>query len=109
MTKSKIEFAIASITDIQSTIRAIDNKLIAILVLILLPLSKLDIIVAVFKKLIPISPFCGYVFLICFIITWLFSLTYTMLGLLALENPAQTYIKIRITWKAFFMEMDYSN
>jgi hypothetical protein len=89
MIKSKIDFILASINDIQGTIRAIDNKLIAILVLILLPISKLETIVTVFIKQIEINVFIGYVLLICFLISWTLSLIYALLGLLALENPAK--------------------
>lgn len=87
MSKSKINFVLASITDIQNAIRALDNKLIAILVLILFPVSKLDTIVTVYKKLIQFSSVLGYISLIIFIISWLSSILYTVIGLLALDNP----------------------
>jgi hypothetical protein len=89
MTKSRIDFILSSISDIQGSIRAIDNKLIAILVLIILPVSKLETIVAVFIKQIAINSIVGYVLLIVFLITWLLSLIYTLLGILAVDNPAK--------------------
>lgn len=89
MLKSKMDFILASINDIQNTIRAIDNKLIAILVLILLPASKLEVLVTVFFKQIELNDFIGYALLICFLITWLLSLIYVLLGLLSLENPTK--------------------
>jgi hypothetical protein len=83
----KSHFLISSIEDIQGIIRAIDNKLIAIIVLILLPVSKLESIVMVFNKLIISVPFWGYLLLFTFVLFWLLSLLFSFLGILGIENP----------------------
>jgi len=87
--KEKTDFIISSILDIQSTIRAIDNKLIAIIVFVLLPVSKLDVIVLVFMKHIANNPFVGYFLLFIFILFWVLSFIFSLLGILGLENPAK--------------------
>lgn len=85
----KYDFILSSISDIQSAIRAIDNKLIALLVLLMLPITKLDVLIAVFAKIIDWSVFYGYSILLIFVTVWLLGFISTLLGILSIENPSK--------------------
>ena len=85
--EKKIDFLLASINDIESTIRAFDNKIIAILVIIILPLSQLKLLISIYMHLIRDYPFFGVVALVIFAITWLLSFIFSFLCLLSIDNP----------------------
>ena len=83
MTESeKKEFLIASINDIQSTIRALDNKVIAVLVILLLPLSQVQALASVYGCLIKENPFGGILLLVVFALSWLLSFIYIFSSLI---------------------------
>lgn len=86
--EKKMEFLLASISDIQSTIRAFDNKIIAIMVVIILPLSQLKLLISIYSHMIYDYPFIGILTLSVFIITWLLSLIFSILCILSIDNPA---------------------
>ena len=88
MKKEKtIDFLIASINDIQSTIRAFDNKIIAIMVIIILPLSQLKLVISIYTHLILDYPFWGFIAISAFVIAWFSSLIFSFLCILSIDNP----------------------
>lgn len=91
MTQStnKYNFFVSSINDIQLTIRAIDNKLIALLVLLILPITKLDVLITVFIKLIDWNAIYGYASISIFTLIWVTGLIMTFLGIISIENPSK--------------------
>ncbi|WP_319231936.1 hypothetical protein [Draconibacterium orientale] len=90
--EKQIEFLLASINDIQSTIRAFDNKIIAIIVVIILPLSQLKLLISIYSHLIIDYLFIGILTLSVFVITWLLSLIFSILCILSIENPASKIV-----------------
>ncbi|MDP4209653.1 MAG: hypothetical protein Q8928_12640 [Bacteroidota bacterium] len=86
--EKKIDFLIASINDIQSTTRAFDNKIIAIMVVIIFPLSQLKLLISIYTKIISDYQLIGIIGLSLFIITWLLSLIFSFLCILSIDNPS---------------------
>lgn len=87
--KNRIDFLYASISDIQSTIRALDAKVLTILVLIILPMSQIGLLTTTFEKLRYCYCIFGSCLAILFIISWLISFTFFILSVLSIDNPAK--------------------
>lgn len=87
--RSKAEFVTAAIIDTQSTIRAIDVKIGALLVAILAPLTGLG---RIFRHIENISAHSPQVFnliiSVVFVAAWLLALTALIRGLSAIDNPS---------------------
>lgn len=96
-----IEFLLSSINDIQSTIRAIDAKIIAIIVIIILPFTSVELMVKVFCNSIKMYTVIGYIFIPIYIVAWLACLLFAFLCLLSINNPTKE-IKNNIDVKGFF-------
>lgn len=87
--RSKAEFVTAAIIDTQSTIRAIDVKIGALLVAILAPLSGLGRIFSHIENIAVHSPKAFYLILsIMFIVVWILAVTALVRGLGAIDNPS---------------------
>lgn len=87
--QNEINFLIASIGDIQNTIRALDAKIIAIFVIILLPFTQIDLLICIYSHLINDYFYWGRVLLFLFVISWLISITFSFLCILSIDNPKQ--------------------
>jgi hypothetical protein len=91
MSEERKEFLYSSIVDIQGTIRAIDTKLIGVLVILVLPLSALGKVTLYISQAINSGNIYIIIptifFLIAFFFSWLISISVSMLGLSSIENP----------------------
>lgn len=83
----KLTFLYASISDVVDTIRAIDNKLIALIVVLILPLTQIDVLVAAYGQVFTISPTVGWVLLFLSISSWVISAYFSGVGILSVGNP----------------------
>jgi hypothetical protein len=89
MDNNRVAFIQSAMKDVQATIRAIDTKVAALLVLLLLPFAKIDRIFAHIDRLHCSQP--KYLFLplsIAFLGAWLISLISLVRAIGALDNPA---------------------
>jgi hypothetical protein len=89
MDNYKIAFTQFAISDIQATIRAIDVKVGALLVLVLAPFSAISKVFYHIDKLCCCHPkFIFIVISVAFFATWLLALTSLVRAISALDNPA---------------------
>ena len=90
---NRIDFLYAAITDIQSTIRAIDVKVAAILVGVLAPLANTNRIFAHLGHFGFQSPRWLFMALVVsFLLTWVLALTALVRSIGAIHNPSQHII-----------------
>jgi hypothetical protein len=89
------EFLLSSIGDIQGTIRAMDTKLIGILIFLMLPLSHIGKIFFYCKHALIIycwhCPFCfiaTIALIILFCSSWLLTIITALKGISAIDNPS---------------------
>ena len=87
--ESKIDFIKSSITDVQSTIRAIDAKIIALLFMTIIPITQIKVIYFSFSMIEQKTSFWSILILIILIVSWASSLTFSFLTLLGVKNPRQ--------------------
>jgi hypothetical protein len=85
------EFLYASIEDVQGTIRAIDTKMAALMVILIIPLSQLGDIVQKIRGLLAqtqnsMQPAVWVLSAVC-IVSWLLSIVVTLLALLGIDSP----------------------
>jgi hypothetical protein len=87
------EFLYFSITDIQGTIRAIDTKLIGVLVILILPLGSLGKVTLYISQATNsghiLIEILTWAFLAGFFVSWLISITISILGISSIENPTE--------------------
>ena len=87
----KTEFLYASINDIQSTIRAIDAKISVLMVILIIPLSKLNSIYDVCSKLVKFDSgkftFAFALLVIFFALFWFFSFWAAIKAIISIDNP----------------------
>lgn len=84
---NRVNFLLASIVDMQSSIRAYDTKIIAIFVIIALPITQLNLLISIYYQLIKASVFWGIILLGSFVFCWLMSLIFSFLCVLSIDNP----------------------
>lgn len=90
MDNNKITFILAAIADTQATIRAIDVKVGAMLVLILAPFANISRVFAHVDNLCCRSPKWLFITIgICFFVSWLLALASLIRAVGALDNPAR--------------------
>lgn len=86
---NKSDFVLASIADIQSTIRAIDVKVAALLVGILAPLASIG---RVFSHIVNFCHYSESIFFVIvsaiFLVTWVLALISLVRAIGAIDNPA---------------------
>ena len=107
MSTIKFNYLIASIQDMQSTIRAVDTKLTAILVILVLPVTQSQVFA---KSLAHIwsqaDTGCKLVLagmIIAFALFWLATFVATMLGLWSINNPATNVSESNKVKGSFFL------
>ena len=89
---SKITFLYAAISDLQSTIRAVDTKLTVFCVLLFLPFTNIDKILPVYTCLFDASDNSCMWFLKLLVVSlslifWTISILSAIFGLSAIDNP----------------------
>ena len=88
--ENKVAFITGAISDIQSTIRAIDVKIGALLVAVLMPFSNLGRICAHFQNISQnYSQTLILVLLVSFFSAWVMLIIALTRGLAAIDNPAK--------------------
>jgi hypothetical protein len=85
---NKTAFLAGAILDAQSTIRAIDVKVGALLVGLLAPFSNIGRICAHFEYLVSLSKPLGLVLLAAFFSAWVAALVALVRAIAAIDNPA---------------------
>jgi hypothetical protein len=89
----QLSYLYNSITDIQGVIRAIDTKLNYLLVILIIPLTKLNGIYSIAvisnKKAFSyqILGYLSVLILIIFVLSWLFAFVLAMRGIIGIDNP----------------------
>jgi hypothetical protein len=101
------EFLIASIADIQSTIRAIDTKLISILVILLIPITTVGkVALYIHHFLISNPPIYLHIImvftLILFVLFWLLSLFAVLNGISSIDNPSEHLCDLNCSKGTFY-------
>lgn len=87
---NKTAFIAGAILDIQSTIRAFDVKIGALLAALLIPFSNLGRICAHFQNIFQnYNQNLAILLLVLFFCMWVFSITSLIRGLSAIDNPAK--------------------
>lgn len=87
---NKLDFIYASIADTQATIRAVDVKIGALLVAVLMPFSNLGRICAHFQNISQnYNETLALVLLVLFFCVWILSIITLIRGLSAVDNPAK--------------------
>lgn len=87
--KEKIDFLKSSINDIQGTIRLIDAKIIALLFIILMPITQIKLIFASIELVYSYNFFIGLAVSLIMIVTWISSLTFSLLTIIGVRNPKE--------------------
>lgn len=90
--KNKISFIKDSILDIQETIRAIDTKIAALLVILCVPFTMLGNISSHIEHIIKNGYKYSIVIIIIFILSWAFSLVSIIRAVSAIDNPSNHII-----------------
>lgn len=89
----KLEYLYASLSDIQSTIRAIDTKVSYLLVILFIPLTKLRSIYVTLRGLLTLdAPFLSFVsglLSIAFTSVWIIGLWCALRTIIAIDDPRQ--------------------
>lgn len=85
----KVTFLLASIADIQNSIRALDTKVIAIIVLVIFPLSQIAFLYSVYEQLIKSYIFFGCILLTSYLLCWSISFIFLFLCILSINNPSK--------------------
>jgi hypothetical protein len=99
----KINFLYAAIADTQATIRAIDVKVGAILVAILLPVQNFSRIFSHLNAIaLPPSPMWSQALAVLFIVVWLAALIVLVKALAAIDNPAKHIVNSNSATGVFF-------
>ncbi|GAB6059286.1 hypothetical protein [Desulfonatronum parangueonense] len=91
MQKLTFDFLIASIQDMQSTIRSIDTKLVAIIIFLILPLTQPQVYPLfwlVWSNSETNSKILLAILVIIFFLFWISALISSLLGLGSISNPA---------------------
>jgi hypothetical protein len=87
-TKGASDFLLASLADMQATIRALDFKAYFLLLVISIPLAKVELlrrpIIAVAERSVPLIVLLGFTFLV-----WVVAIGYTFSTLTARINPVK--------------------
>lgn len=86
---NKTAFLAGAILDVQSTIRAVDVKIGALIVGLLAPFANMGRICAHFEHIININKGLGIVLAAVFFIAWITALIALVRALAAIENPAK--------------------
>lgn len=94
MNDQRVNFLIASINDIHSTIRAIDAKSGVVVAFLVFPLSNVDKVHAYIGDIIAanmhsVNNLLVFVLISIFILSWLFSLLIISKAISALDNPSK--------------------
>lgn len=89
MKENKTNFLIASISDIQSNIRALDNKVIAIILILAIPVSQLKFLISVYLNLFSLNLIVGYILCSSLIISWIICLIFTFYSIQSIDNPSK--------------------
>jgi hypothetical protein len=85
---NRFEYLSESISDTRDTIRAIDVKLIGTLFLFAFPFTEVRLIASSFLKIYELSLLTGIGAIALASLSWLTGIIASLVGLVALENPA---------------------
>lgn len=89
----KLKFLYASLADMQSSVRAIDSKAYYLLVILLIPLTRLDVICQKITELLyfdsKISPVFTGILTFLFALSWIFSFFFVLRTIMAVHDPKQ--------------------
>jgi hypothetical protein len=100
----RASFLAASISDIQSTIRAVDVKVAAIIVGLLTPLQNLHRVFGHLKHFCDVTPAWPAVFVaVLFLAAWLLAFIALVRAISAVENPARHIINSGGLQGSFFL------
>lgn len=86
---NKTAFLAGAILDIQSTIRAIDVKIGALIVALLAPFANMGRICAHFQHILNFNKTLGLTLVVVFFFAWIAALIALVRALAAIENPAK--------------------
>lgn len=90
-TDRRLEYLYASLSDLQSTIRAIDTKISYLLVVLFIPLTKLSTIYTTLKALLrhntPCLPIMSGILTFGFIGVWIIGFWCALLTIIAIDDP----------------------
>jgi hypothetical protein len=100
---NRTEFIVAAIKDTQATIRAIDVKVAALLVVILAPFASISRIFAHIQHISDQSPRWIYIFLVVtFLAAWAFALISLVRAIGAIDNPSKHLINTNSVTGSFY-------
>jgi hypothetical protein len=88
MEKNKYDFLIASISDIQGNIRALDSKVIAIIIILAIPVSQLRFLISIYMNLFSLNAIVGFALCSLLVISWISCLIFTFYSILSIDNPS---------------------
>ncbi len=98
----KLIFLYASIADVVDTIRAIDNKLLALIAVLILPLTQINVLVAAHHQIMLHNQVIGVILSIISALSWLLSMFFSGIGILSLGNPTRFIINDRKAKGVFY-------
>lgn len=105
----KINFISLSITDTQSTIRAVDTKIGILIVFICIPLTNISkVFSSIDKVLTDHSTWYIYTLIALFSISWIFSIIISIRAISAIDNPSKHIINNSECKGAFYAGYLYS-
>lgn len=105
----KINFISLSITDTQSTIRAVDTKIGILIVFICIPLTNISkVFSSIDKVLTDHSIWYIYTLFALFSISWIFSIIISIRAISAIDNPSKHIINNSECMGSFYAGYLYS-